>query len=577
MERNPTLEWVSQLRTVIEDLDRMSRSTEADFLAITEKLTGILAAARAISGQTREMAGSLAGDSGEGACQALMSVLEDARHMEQYAAAMNRFVGIRDEANRIRVSLSGLQRVGPSFHAVATLAKIETAHLGAGGRDLGHLAEAFQSAGTEIQSRVEHILGGATALENRVESTLAEASEFDRRVLATLPALLAAADQGLATFRARQQEAAATISRVAAESEVVAKAIGDIVTFLQFHDITRQQLQHVMDALEQLTADSSSREGLRQSKAKTSAVIDLQLAQLANASAAFEDAIRQMDERLGVAAGQVKRMVEEGGPLAGGAESGESGFYAQMESCLRAVTQAAAGCKSLEQQTQAALAEFGTTLEALRLSASEVKVVELRLFWLAINAAISAAHIGLAGEPLETVADGLRRLVAECDSSSSEAEASIDSIAAAVRSATEDLPGPGVTVGDTLLEQLRARIDDLHDGNEQATVRKGEIARMAFDLSAEVDILRSNLSAGRVFTATIQSCTQALRRIQAQSAGTEASPQTEALKELRQHYTMQAEREIHDAVAAVDTSEAEAVLRAAQPAGGEFGDNVELF
>lgn len=94
--RSSIPDWSGSLRRVIADLERMNGSTEADFLAITEKLNTILGTARAISEQNREVAASLTGASGEDACAALMGVLEDARHMEKRAATLDCFAGIRE-------------------------------------------------------------------------------------------------------------------------------------------------------------------------------------------------------------------------------------------------------------------------------------------------------------------------------------------------------------------------------------------------------------------------------------------------------------------------------------------------
>ncbi len=564
-KRSSTDECADAVPGVMEDLERMNRATEADFLAIAEKLNAILGAARGISERTREMAGSLTGESSDDASAALMSLLEDARQRQARAAVLDCFAGIRELAGRIRGSLAGLRGVGPWFHAMATLAATETARLGAAGLDLAHLGEAFRSAGADIQERVQQILDGEARLEKRIAATLAEAAEFEGRALAALPALLTAAEQGLGGVRAGQEAAGAALARLSSESDAVTEDVGEIVTLLQSHDIARQQVEHVVEAMGALSGGSGAPE--------RTAVIDLQMAQLAHAAETFSDAVRRMDSRLAQAAARIDRMREQSGALLCSSSRGDSDFFSDMEKRFRAVAEMSAQSKALERRGRGALEEFERTLADLTPAADELQGVGLRLRWLAVNAAVSAAHVGAGGEPLEAVADALRRLVTECESASGGASEAIQALAAAVAPMIEGLARQETAEEGAISARLRTKIGELQGWNDRARAANDEIAKMAAGLSAEVRELRSGFSAGRLFATTVEGCMRTLRAVSERASYGGALSRTEALRGLEARYTMHAEREVHEALAG---GPAEAPLEL-PVAAADLGENVELF
>jgi hypothetical protein len=573
-QRGGAPNWIDELYSVVSQLSDLNRGTEADFLAIGNKLAGFLSAARVISSEIHGVTDSLLGETGNNTCQALLSVLNAGRQMARHAAATNELTKARDSVGRIRAELRGLERLAPSFAVIATLAQIETAHLGSAGLNLGHLADEFRTAGESIRARVEQVLDGAALLEKRIETSLAEASELDQRSLKALPPLLAAAEEALAEFRARQQQGSVTATDLARQSDVFLKAIGDIVTSIQFHDITRQQVEHVMDALRGLGETSPANAC---PPALAAAVIELQLAHLSSAASAFAGAMKQMDQRLETIAGQINQMVAESGALLSTADNGEASFYLQMETCFRAIADAAIGYKALDQQKRATIDDLLHTLEGLDESVRDIDAIRLRLKWLALNAGINAVHIGFAGEPLEAVAAAMHRLLGECEASSDGAEMAIRSIAGTIRAELETVEAPFVVVGERLSDQLRTQIQELHTLDERTAARTRKITTIASGLSADVGVLRQTPSAERLFTSVTDHCSEVLYKIKERAAGEAGPIDHDALTEFKRRYTMRAEHDIHEATLSSVESAAAGGTIAAPPIPAESAENVELF
>ena len=87
----------------------------------------------------------------------------------------------------------------------------------------------------------------------------------------TLPRVLAAKDvindrtqemlhslaAGLSTLFEKRELSAQTAVRLAAKSEEVSSNMSEVISSLQFHDITRQQIEHVIDMFDELSAEGS--------------------------------------------------------------------------------------------------------------------------------------------------------------------------------------------------------------------------------------------------------------------------------------------------------------------------------
>src|SRR5690242_13275284 len=79
--RPATPEWVLDVTGIIAELEEMNRVTEADFLAVGEKLMGILSAAREIRADFGRLAELISGEHAESECNALTTVFGRATEM----------------------------------------------------------------------------------------------------------------------------------------------------------------------------------------------------------------------------------------------------------------------------------------------------------------------------------------------------------------------------------------------------------------------------------------------------------------------------------------------------------------
>src|ERR1035437_7001930 len=97
-----------------------------------------------------------------------------------------------------------------------------------------------------LQSSGEGVLEASSRLEQGIQTAMRSGAELRASQLKELPALIDAVVDSVHSLDERRQGAAELSARQAAQYEAVCGAVDDVVKSVQFHDITRQQIEHVV-------------------------------------------------------------------------------------------------------------------------------------------------------------------------------------------------------------------------------------------------------------------------------------------------------------------------------------------
>jgi hypothetical protein len=562
--------WTGEIARVTTDLRSLNGTTEADFLSVGENLMKFLSAAQEIRTNIAQLATAIAGGAGERACGALATVREAAVAMQKRIEdASHTLAGLHASVGEIRRSFLAFRDVVLSFQVVATLGRIETARLGGADSDIGHLTDEVRACTESIQKRVEHALSVATLLEERIQATIERRSNQDLRQLKALPPIVRAVEEDLAAFRQRQEQANETSAHLDVEFGSFTGSVNNLATALQFHDITRQRIEHVVESLEQvqLTADAG-------------ALIHLQNRQLEDAAKGFMDSVGTVERELEQVAAQAGTMEELAEQLLGLAEDRESPFFSQMERCFADVLAAVSNCATLNRETADATRELQGSIAKLQTCVDDIRAIEYAIGHLAINATIKAEHLGAIAAPLSVVAGAMKTLHGTAENRSEETQRLLSAVTSSALSMMPDAsasPASGSDAG--VIDGLRARIAELHAASEHSIHGSDQIRGAVATLCAGVASASNHFTVATRFTETIARCSGAL---QAMIGGDtmNAAPASGELQHLMGRYTMVAEREIHEQGMVRETAEAAPAALcpvAAQDSSQDLGDNVELF
>jgi hypothetical protein len=249
-------DWRPALRQVSDDLVRLGQATEQDFLLVGDQLQRVLAEAEQISAQCAELVGFLSGEeAGRGARQ-LGSILDRARIMAEQAERNRRALDeMLSGVSRISGPLAGVNTRMRTFRVMATLIRIEGARLRQAGVDFETLAEDVRKLAADIEQNSTTVLSGSLELREIVREAAARIGEFETRQKTELPRIQEQASDSLACLRARRESASRASARLGGRYDAVRRDIGELVLSLQFHDITRQQMEHAAAALREAEQD----------------------------------------------------------------------------------------------------------------------------------------------------------------------------------------------------------------------------------------------------------------------------------------------------------------------------------
>ncbi|MGD0437579.1 MAG: hypothetical protein ABSB86_14050, partial [Bryobacteraceae bacterium] len=371
--------------------------------------------------------------------------------------------------------------------------------------------------------------------------------------------------------------------RQAEEYREVSDAIGDLITAIQFHDITRQQVEHVAEALRRLGAELKDGRNRFAAPAEARAVLTLQGSQLSNAEQTFASSVGRIERNLESIAERVRTMAEASTALIGSSTGERDSFFLQMEGRFTAILQLVATCDAAEAETQAGLASLQAAIERMRESVQEIRQVEIRIHRIAINATIRAVQIGDAGNALNVLAEVMHRLTRDTNVATGQVESALDAITDTARCLSEDSGWTASTESSSTANTSRemgTTISELHASSESSFSRLNQITVLSARLGDEIQSVRAGFSAGAAFASAIGSALATLDEIAVQSGLAHLEIHATAqrhLEDLAKHYTMQSERDVHQSVITGAAARPSAGAPVLVPGQEDLGENVELF
>jgi len=537
---------------------------------VGEKLAGFLDQSRQISQRCTALAALLAGDEADRADRDLHAILERtdalAGHAESSRTALDRMLA---GVTGIEAPLVELNRDMRTFRVLATLIRIESAHLDQAGTDFEALAEEVRKLAADIERNGGTVLTAAQELGSLVRQALPGIAEFEARQKTELPRIRVETTAGLRALAAGRERAARISRDMAVEYAAVQAEMEELVVSLQFHDITRQQIEHVAEALAEAEQETAR-------PALLGRMCGLQRAQLGQSKTAFVAAVERVRQSLEGIAGHVSGMAEEIARLLAGSK--ESSLLGEMGKGFAGI-RATLGQYAESRYALAGVAE--TVAKGVQEMAGFVDTIEeigLRMQRIALNANVKAVQMGPDGTALGAVADGIQRLAADSSGQTEAVARGIRGVADRSGHLSEEL----AESSQDLAGELEQTVAVFQAADGECGRRLDEIAGLGRSLAGELETLRGAIGVDARLAEALDLAMERLARAAEEAArmapAAVGPAQEEAWQRLAERYTMHAERMVHERAAAeADRAPAACVVASGAALAPELGDNVELF
>jgi hypothetical protein len=292
------------IRTYAEDLRALNRSTEKDFLALGSSLYGVSSRAETISRSAAAIVRLVASEELARNMERLKALFESIEgrfsqsriDLESRSAPLERMSSTVGKAAR---PLSVFQRIVKRLRMLGISTKIESARLLSSDESFGTLATNVEQLATMIASKSENIVKGLASVHSWVAETLSKIiisrESGERRTREMLDGLSA----DLSVLLQKRAASSETASNIAARSEEVSGSISEVISSLQFHDITRQQIEHVAEVFDKAAAEETAGGDGLVVLAILREIGNIQIDQLNHAGEQLKSAVTTVTGRLG--------------------------------------------------------------------------------------------------------------------------------------------------------------------------------------------------------------------------------------------------------------------------------------
>ncbi len=590
--------WRDIIIPSLSTLRLMASTTEDEFLHIGSQMQMFYQRSVDISQMASQLVEVVSGDRLQILIERLQQIMTG---METYlddslsrnAESSITLSRVQELLEEVTHPLQGFQKMNKTLRMLSISTKIESSRLGELGSGFVNLAIDVEKLSHQVNDKSSAILAQRHASSSLIDSNLAAVHASEKIQASEIRVSLAATADNLQELIAVNDRCTRFGSMVSEVSADVIANIGDVVESQQAHDITRQQVEHVVEALERLIielnavdVEALNDERRRKLVSEVGDVCELQEAQLRFASSQLYTAVCTIMENLRDVAGKQAAMAHETLSVADVGDSGGSSFVDALKKDMLSVTTVLTGCAKTDHDMVVTLQNVAETILQITSVVSDIEFIGSEIDLIALNSQIKSAHTGPEGAALGVLAEAIKRLsddaVRQTElvsstlnnirsatnhlSASTEAEES--SSAAHVVSIEKELVEILHTLGEMnselflLLANLGDRVQSLTEDIEQAT--------------AGIDVHERTKEMATGVLVELERIVSQARQIEPAS-----SEFKQSLCHMEQRYTMESERHIHETIVHKRNGQLAADEKAdtgnVSESISEFGANVDLF
>ncbi|MFW6179793.1 MAG: methyl-accepting chemotaxis protein, partial [Desulfohalobiaceae bacterium] len=484
----PLQDWLQGLDQTLPALQGLIADREDDFLQIGSGVRELSLMARDLAQGAVDLASQASGQSLQQGMQELessISRMDSSQGGADSSQIQNKCLELNQPVSRLQKEMTHFRPILKHLRVLAMSIRIESARLGSEGSRFQGLAQDVEALGQKTDSYSREVSGKTEQLLQKLQGVQAKV-QTAREVQDSEVAPLLQGVQSKVAELSRLQALSERISgSVAQRSQNIKQQIEEIYSSVQFHDISRQQVEHVQHVLEEVRDVLQSEMGVEQQEEARDLVswlgdvCGLQVRQLEATQEELGRAmqsIRQSLEAIGSAVDEQEKELQDfpglestgGDSVLAGLERDAAELRSRLENTTGSFTEVIdnlEGMAGILQETEG----FLVTLQEI---GDEVELI-------ALNASIKSAHTGDMGRPLGVLAEAIRKLSQEAKQlvqRVSQALQEISSLAQdfqaqaqEARSRAKETEGLGSTLDQVLgrISQVNAQVGELYSSLQE--------------------------------------------------------------------------------------------------------------
>lgn len=523
----PFKEWNSLFCFLTDELAPLASGSEEKFLSIGSRLQDFVIRARELSEMSASVARLTSGGEIATAIEGLRSQLDEMTHYlhsseKEAIQSVKRLQDIAGIVDGLDSICNEFKKIANSLKFLCVSIQIESARFNQNDTGFDVLSDNVRKLANLIEVKSGSILNDSKSLAILVQNAVSRTQELLTLQQGTAVKMLRETQAGFESLTALNKKSAEVSSRIATRSSEIYKGIGEVVTSMQFHDITRQEMEHVGKEITQLreSLEDSVQDARRLTQDQQEAlagwagdVCGVQAARLFKTNETFVKAVDCVIDNLRRISKSVKEMVAETHALSGSTHQSGTSLLSQVENGILAVIQ------SLGENVKRAneiSASVGNAVKGMVEFVKEIEEISAEIKLIALNAQVKANLAGDEGKALGIIAEEVQVVAVNARSHTADVLGKLRTIAdeAGVTRTIANAPSDsGKTGVEEMVAVLSSLLNSLERINAEFIVLLGKITESGRVLGDEIETLSNQITFHKEMGETIDGVAEELAGI----------------------------------------------------------------
>ncbi|MBX2975304.1 MAG: hypothetical protein KF721_04160 [Ignavibacteriaceae bacterium] len=572
----------------------LNNSTEEEFLKIGAKLQSFLTEARLITQTASQTANSMSEDIlNKGITELNLLLTEFSSYLSKSAATIKsdetQLLKILEYIHSIIDELSGFKRIVKHLRMLGISTKIESARLGNDDKGFTALADTVDKLSVMISEKASVINSKSESLVKVISKTAADLNNLEKVQLIQSNLILDNTADTLNAFNSKYVECSDKVNDVMRSFTDISRSISDVVTSIQFHDITRQQMEHVKEAVEEMMERSSNCTDADDDVTKEELgfiydVCELQIAQVKNSNTEFNDAVLNIVNNLNSIENIIGGVLSKTEGLIDNRKGENKLSLQNIEKELNEILNGLVKNAEISEELSDSIKSVINIVEDLTKYIQQIEDIGTEIEIIALNARVKAAHTGTDGSALGVLSEAIQKLSIEAKTqtfNTSEILQRIGDISENLRKDEEEINQAN---NEYNLEATRSKISGLltsissmeNNASSLLVALKDKVDKIKSEInqtSSNITVHRSMQTVSDVVLTELNSVLSSISTVP-----DIMNNKYHNTKELLKRYTMKSERDVHQTFSnEFEEFDVQIESYDSNTEESEFGDNVELF
>lgn len=546
----------SELPSLTLRLAGVIRDREEEFLHLGATIFASNSKARTFSSNASDIAQSVGQRALEDTVLELQEQITETRSVFAVDASSTHLQDIESISDHIGKLTQAMSQFGIMVRSLKILeiaTRIESAHLGQAGAGFSTLADDVKSLSTKIVQNSTTIREHIDTLYKQVGTTHQHGKKQMQEQNKQVQDIFAKLQSGIEQMQQMRASTEVLIEELAQGSSHVAKNMGQVVASVQFHDITRQQVEHVQKILDQVAQEISQGTDHGDSAsmgAWTLDVLKLQISQLKQTKIIFSRAMEDLIASLNSIVRNIDELCQRIAAVVYVGTGQQASTLDLIGEHIAQVIQTMRLASDQALATSQTMTNMAGTISTVGEFVDDIDEIGTEIELIALNASVKAAHTGDQGRALGVLAIEIQDLSNQSQTHTSRVTDTLNRIADIAQSMIlaaqqSDMVEKTTEIQHTfngILERLNALDQSLR---RDITTLLDLGKTLVQDMRGLTDSIQVHHEVEKDLSAHEEFLSELMNKFAPFSEILQSARQPEKLREQLDRYTMESERLVH--------------------------------